>query len=213
MRQPERFVAAVQRHLDVAVVDATDAVVGAIEVCHTHACDDAKLHDLTDAFGDRWCEVIAADVISAVATCAETRCCPTCMLHRLERHLRTGTHIAELRDRTALETALNEALPKHTVVLQRAQQRRNLLRANGTPPVLEFSPYRAITLGAVWEHDPAYVDAPALRFEGSNAAVSAEVLQAAPTFAANDRHCGRSISARWVLCRDGWWSATPGRGP
>lgn len=58
----------VNRVLDVALLDEHGVVTGAVEVCHTHACDDDKLRDLCESLGTRWCEVAATDAVNAIIT-------------------------------------------------------------------------------------------------------------------------------------------------
>ena len=99
----EYTITEIGRRVDVAIIRDSN-LVGVIEVCHTHACDDHKLHDLTNLVGDRWCEVLANDVVDCiavgapipVATCSG-RVCTVCHDNTVKSVQRTQTHLLQER--------------------------------------------------------------------------------------------------------------------
>jgi hypothetical protein len=129
----EHRVPDIARVLDVAVVsdDAEARLLGAIEVRHQHRCDDAKLAQLCELLGDRWCEVDAAAVVDAVscgapipvATCATT-VCEICDGLRRETRSAVCTRLLEAREDVARTEMLNLALAE-------TQERKRFLTEEG----------------------------------------------------------------------------------
>lgn len=163
-----------QRRLDVAVLQRDDgALVGAIEVYHRHACDDAKLGELQDRLGDRWCEVRASDVIEAVTlgtpipvlTCSAD-CCAACVKRRRSVLAQTRTRIIESQrareEATAaaesLERALGEAVDAEARLAKvRRLEERLAATTEAEALTLAFGKHRGRTVQWVLETDPRYV--------------------------------------------------------
>ena len=170
------------RVLDVAVLTPEGTLVGAIEVRHRHACDDAKLAQLCgllgdrlpsvkrSLLGDRWCEVDATAVVQGmvqnapipVATCASSVCAPCearSLLQLSEQRTRLHWHTEraqELRQIAAeLETAVAETVRARQAV-QAAKMRQRLLELGGKS-ILTFGKYNGASLEALMDVDPTYV--------------------------------------------------------
>jgi len=101
--------------LDVAFLDATDAVVGAVEVWHTHQTVGQKRQDLNDS-GLPWYEVYATEVHEAIrrgdgaisAVYCGWKVCPACTQRERESEIAqlTATHRnASARQRVELSAA------------------------------------------------------------------------------------------------------------
>lgn len=209
-----------RRVLDVAVLAPDGGVIGAIEVRHTHACDDAKLLELCDILGDRWCEVDAADVLEAVAlaapipvaTCASS-VCGVCEGRRLERLAGLRTRLVRCADElAALEAQCERAEEQRRASSESlAAARRQAIddrrltdlvtSSSGGKTILDSGKYCGVTLEALLAHDAGYVDRIA---RGTEEHPSGVVLRARQLMRNHCRICGvsRGPNEGWkAVCR------------
>lgn len=151
------------RRLDVGILSSTGELCGAIEVWHSHACDDSKLVDLQDLVGDAWCEVRAADVISQagqgggviVATCSAMACPGCCEGHAQQRETKLLATKAETAALQAEAAAIDEKCAAERA-MRLANTRQRLIAMGGTP-VIEFGRYSGVSVPALLSEDPTYV--------------------------------------------------------
>ena len=175
------------RVVDVALLDRHNRVLGAVEVQHTHACDNEKCLDLCDAVGLGWCELRASDVLRCtreyvpipVSVCAHG-VCDVCTESRRIQLQGTRARIEQSRKQceeietldqqlTAILTARinsEEALRKterYRQMLAISEDRNappkfiSTTTKNSTSPILEFGHYRGVRLDVVFEFDRRYV--------------------------------------------------------
>ena len=195
------------RTVDVAVLsEDDDTVVGAIEVHHTHACDDDRLMDLWNALGNRWWEVLAMDVVACVQQGVPIPVathmhglCPVCDRRRTDEMTSTTARLFQTRD------AVQSLLDLHRET-KRADQLKRLV-AMGGEHVLEFGKYRGVSLEALLTEDAAYV-AWVAKGGGDVPCIipSALVLAARSLLKGHCHACGVRVEGPdWkTLCKECW---------
>ena len=189
--------------------------MGAIEVRHTHGCDDDKLMDLWETVNDRWCEVLAVDVVECmqrnlpipIATHMQNLC-PVCEERSRERATSTKARLLETRDRAEavkrMTAELNSALEVESMERQHAERQR-LIQLGGQH-ILDFGKYRGVSLEALLTEDPAYVAWVAKGGGELYTVPSPLVLAARRIIQGHCRICGSAIDGpNWkTLCKECW---------
>ena len=169
-RVQEFYVPDIKRVLDVAILNKNDkeALMGAIEVCHTHACDDEKLLDLEAHLKGLWLEVFAKDVIEAylrdvcipIATCSAGMCdvCNNSFNKRLEEQ---KSRLLIAREKTnemkKIGDELEEEIKQQALCALENKRRKFIIDSthiNGTR--LEFGKYKGTVLEVLIKEDPRY---------------------------------------------------------
>lgn len=162
--------------VDVAILGVDNAsVIGAIEVHHTHACDDSKLAVLQEQLAGCWCEVRAADVLSSLqcncpvpVSCCPVEYCSTCVLQQRETLQRKRCRLLETLETTSIINTLEsnlqwaqKELTRAVVQLQTTQQTLSLSRIGRgqscTEHTLTFGRYSGVSLEILMKQDPRYV--------------------------------------------------------
>jgi hypothetical protein len=152
-----------RRIVDVGLLDAGGAVVGAVEVLHTHGCDHAKVVDVGDALGARWCEVRAAEVIEKML-CDQTtpivvytalgRCpkCPDFFAPKLHAErtafLDAQRELDAMNDLIRRKNAASDAIVRARTENEEADRRRRLLECDDAGYYrLTVGRYRGVVVG------------------------------------------------------------------
>ena len=210
------------RVIDIAILSVEDgAPIGALEVRHTHACDDAKLLDLYELLGNRWCEVLAVDVVQCilhgvpipVATHMHELCnaCHQLFLNGVSSTQTVLLQTREMVDKLRKQTDALEAAAKERLAVERqhrAQKKLTHLLSLGGIHVLDFGKYRGVSLEAVMTEDPAYVAWVAKGGGGDiNVLIPSRLVLAARTILRGHCHvCGVTHDGpAWkTLCKECW---------